>query len=423
MLKRDEFFHLVRDALNHLDDLPFLETSPLAQMLAAPGEVADGTSLRRRLLDAVQRLRPSGSGLGAETAWRRYRCIYLRHVEGADAERVRRELQVSGRQMRRDSLAGLEAVVALLWPTYVRRQDPSQAPRSPSGDGTPQESSLSEAALLETELAKLGSSPAEGPLNVERTVLGAVDTITRLAESRGVHVRLALPPQLPPAVVDRAVLRQVLLNLLTFAVEGDSGRQVEVGGRRGPHGVELHISIRPVQRRPDLLGDHRLMVSERLIALQGGALRLEMGAADELIARINISAAPPATVLVIDDNPDLARLFQRYLWAGGYQMLQASTGSQALRLAREARPRVITLDVMMPSQDGWEVLRELQRDPSTIGVPVIVCSVLHERDLAFSLGAADFLAKPVSQQALLAALERCLSSAPALEPPLPQTRP
>jgi CheY-like chemotaxis protein len=210
--------------------------------------------------------------------------------------------------------------------------------------------------------------------------------------------------------VNRAALRQALLSVLTFAVAECAEHHVEIGGRAGAERVELCVAARPSQPRADLLSDTRLVVIERLIGLQGGDVRLETTATGDVVVWIGLRAAPSTTVLVIDDNPDFARLFQRYLWAGGYQMIQAGSGAQALQLVRESQPSVITLDVMMPSQDGWEVLSELHRDEATRDIPVVVCSVLRERELALALGATDFLSKPVTQQALLAVLERCLSS-------------
>jgi CheY-like chemotaxis protein len=111
-------------------------------------------------------------------------------------------------------------------------------------------------------------------------------------------------------------------------------------------------------------------------------------------------------VLVIDDNPEVIQLFQRYLGGGAYYVVGATTSQEALRLTREIRPHAITLDVMMPTQDGWEILQNLKNHPATKDIPVIVCSVLREHELALSLGAADFLAKPITQQMLLMALTR-----------------
>jgi CheY-like chemotaxis protein len=126
--------------------------------------------------------------------------------------------------------------------------------------------------------------------------------------------------------------------------------------------------------------------------------------------------APGATVLVVDDNPDLARLFQRYLVGTKYQVVSATTGQRALELASELHPIAITLDLMMPSQDGWELLQNLLRGPQTRGMPVIVCSVLPSRALALALGASQFLAKPVTRESLLAVLASCQPSG-SEEPP------
>jgi CheY-like chemotaxis protein len=428
MIAQEQFARLVRESLVHLDDLPFLASSPLAGLLATADEIPDGASLRVQLLSALRCLQPASSVPRDNKAWRRHDCVYLRHVEGLSVEDVQARLNISGRQMRRDHLAGIATVTLHLWATYARatyaqngqRLSTGPLPMEPTAETSASEE---EEALLAAALATLGNSPSAGPLNVEQTILGAVDTVTRLAESHHVEIRLDLPAQLPPVMVDRAVLRQVLLNLLTSFIEGGDGECVELGGKGDGQGVEIRVTVRGTHPGSRPVSDQRITLSQQLIARQGGSLVIDATRRGETVALVGIPAAPPTTVLVIDDNPDLARLFQRYLWAGGYQMLQANTGSQALRMASDLRPRIITLDVMMPSQDGWEVLRELQLGPNTRDIPVIICSILRERDLAFSLGAADFLAKPVTQQTLLIALERCLGAVPAQESPIPPPRP
>ncbi|MCB0134844.1 MAG: response regulator, partial [Caldilineaceae bacterium] len=88
----------------------------------------------------------------------------------------------------------------------------------------------------------------------------------------------------------------------------------------------------------------------------------------------------------------------------------ATSGEAALAQVRQATPQAIVLDVMMPHQDGWEVLQALRQEPACATVPIIVCSVLREHDLALSLGANDTLVKPVSQPALLDVLRRWLGT-------------
>jgi len=147
--------------------------------------------------------------------------------------------------------------------------------------------------------------------------------------------------------------------------------------------------------------------------LQAGSLHVGLREGCAFHAAVLLPLGRAKTLLVIDDNPDVAALFARFVRDEGYRVLQASTGPAALRLAQQARPDAITLDVLMPSEDGWDILRRLKGDAGTRSIPVILCSVLPERSLALALGVAEFLNKPVTQQALLAALQRCVSTAKA----------
>jgi len=113
-----------------------------------------------------------------------------------------------------------------------------------------------------------------------------------------------------------------------------------------------------------------------------------------------------ATILVVDDDPAALRLLSKTLKSEGYQVIEARTGKQALEQARAHRPAAITLDVLMPHMDGWSVLATLKADPELRDIPVIMVTVLKERGMAFSLGASDFMTKPVDRAALKAMLRR-----------------
>jgi CheY-like chemotaxis protein len=109
-------------------------------------------------------------------------------------------------------------------------------------------------------------------------------------------------------------------------------------------------------------------------------------------------------VLVVDDNRELFELFQRFVFGQPYQLTHAASVDQALTLARTTKPAAITLDLMMPNRDGWEFLQIQQADADIASIPVIVCSVLAEPELAFSLGARGYLKKPITADDLLRAL-------------------
>lgn len=107
-----------------------------------------------------------------------------------------------------------------------------------------------------------------------------------------------------------------------------------------------------------------------------------------------------ARVLVIDDDPVARDLISRYLTRMGYGVVLAQSGEEGLEKARELQPDVITLDVLMPTMDGWTVLGSLREDPVVADIPVIVMTILDDRNLGFSLGAADFINKPINQPQL-----------------------
>jgi len=113
-----------------------------------------------------------------------------------------------------------------------------------------------------------------------------------------------------------------------------------------------------------------------------------------------------AEILVIDDEVTARDLIYRALTKEGYRVTTAGSGQEGLVLARKLKPAMITLDVMMPGMDGWSVLSALKADPETVVIPVIMVSVVDERNLGFALGAADYLLKPIDWERLGATLKR-----------------
>jgi CheY-like chemotaxis protein len=120
------------------------------------------------------------------------------------------------------------------------------------------------------------------------------------------------------------------------------------------------------------------------------------------------TGALAGTVLIIDDDGSARDVLARTLAREGFHVLAAATGQEGLRLARERKPDVITLDVLMPGQDGWAVLRGLKSDPALSQIPVVMVTMVDERSLALELGAAGYLVKPVERERLLDVLRRQL---------------
>ena len=418
-MDRDTLLQHVRAALGLLYQEPLLHMHPLAELLVPQASAdARGAALKRVLLEAMQQLRPPHATAYHSPAWRRYRSLFQHYLEGKSFEEIAEEQGISSRQARRDHHEAIEVLGDILWAQYCRARETSLS--GPGRTGTePATAGLSGSNhLLEAELRRLDAYPTEEPTSFEETLQSATQVVRRLAEVIGTTLELALPEALPPVAANRTVLRQALLSLLSYAVEPCPGGRVTVTAASAPHGVDLHIVASDWRGPPPASPDEseRLAVSRRLLEAQGGALEMRVSNATCVSFRLSLPAKELPTVLVVDDNPDVPRLFQRYLGSASYRLLQATTAQTALRLAREARPRVITLDLMMPSQDGWELLQVLKRDRETAKIPVVVCSVLQERALAMALGASHFLPKPITQAALLAVLEQCCAGPPAGPP-------
>jgi CheY-like chemotaxis protein len=118
------------------------------------------------------------------------------------------------------------------------------------------------------------------------------------------------------------------------------------------------------------------------------------------------------TVLVIDDDASTREIITRFLSKGGFRTVAASNGESGLKLAKQLRPTAITLDVMMPGVDGWTVLAQLKADPDLADIPVIVVTILDEKDMGYSLGAADYMTKPIDRERLLAIVRRHCRESP-----------
>ena len=125
-------------------------------------------------------------------------------------------------------------------------------------------------------------------------------------------------------------------------------------------------------------------------------------AADGLLYTLQMTRGR-STVLVVDDNEGLGQLFERFVADHACRVVQATSGAEGLRMAQEMIPDAVVLDVMMPKLDGWEVLQTLRAQSATAEIPVIICSVITDQQLAASLGAVFYLPKPITRESVLEA--------------------
>ncbi len=405
---REQLLTLTHDALERLYDYVFLQSHPLAERL---GDVASewnrGAALHRVLVETIERLKPPAGTPTHSPLWRRYRHVFMRYVEAATLVQIADDLGVSERQARRDHRDALEAIVDLLQQRLNPKPNPPRgASRSVPGAG-PAGASLPEGAAAPTTVL------------LSSVVDGALATLERLVQARSLTFEVCdAGADVAISALDRTTLRQIVLgmalNAIDLAVEGS-----RIGVDVQTVGAEVHLDVRVMATKatdPEVTAavEGRLALGKRLASKHGATLVRE-ASADGVRFGLSLPVLRTPTVLLVEDNAGMRRLMRRYLGGHAYAVLEARSASEALALATSQRPDVITLDIMLPETDGWELLQTLRAQPATRHIPVIVCSVLRERELAYSLGATEFLAKPLTRDALLQALAATL---PAPSPEL-----
>lgn len=407
-------FRELHHALSHLSDLAFQRSHPFGQLLA-PEQPVTPSQLRDLLLATIDGLRPPSDAPPDGSRWRAYRYLTLRYLEEARPEEVARALGLGDRQARR---VHAEALRTLLIALSDRLKLPRDADRGEAGAARPAGApggvaagvpDVEGASALESELSRIEAEQSLEPIDVQTAIADAVRLIAQLAANRSVTIDYSSASPTAVVMSARVVLRQVFLSVLNYLIHFESGRRITVAVVEKPSGADIGFRLSVSDGRAGSTAfDERasaLALTRRLVEGQGGSLAIETSKVGDVAVRLTLPTVHTTLVLVVDDNPDVVRLFSRYLHGTGYRLAQARNGTMAHEMAVELRPDVIILDLMMPVQDGWDVFQQLRSDPATARIPIIVCSILPEMDVAVALGAAGSLAKPVTREALRAALE------------------
>jgi CheY-like chemotaxis protein len=202
-----------------------------------------------------------------------------------------------------------------------------------------------------------------------------------------------------------SALRQVLIAAIRELAQHTTSGQITIGATRSERNARIEVSGQPAA----LSGtpDHAFI--QEMVSTQGGTLRTILDG-DAISLCVELPAVS-RTVLVVDDNKDIAHLYRRYALGTSYHIVHTAQGKEVVELAERTQPDIIVLDVMLPDADGWELLSHLREHPATRNTPILICSVVREEELALALGADFTLTKPVERQQFVAALDRLLSQA------------
>jgi CheY-like chemotaxis protein len=401
MLTRGQFRDELQEALNHLHDPDRLGRSPLVALLGVSERINTYTALQDLLTEAIGALKPGPDVPADSRAWRIYELLSCRYVQELSPPEVAHQLGLSVRHMHREQAAALDALARYLWDRFslagreLLVRDAGSEPDVHCGPPS-----------LQEELAWLRDAACEQPADVVEALKTAIELAGSMAQRHRTLLEIALPDHLPGVAVHPVGLNQLLLNMLTASIRRAASDSVSVTAQIAGHEVEVVFRCAQAQGAGYATDDVRLLAATREVADLCGVSIAVSAEGLPFAARIGLPLHRQVTVLAIDDNADTLRLLEHYMLGSRYRLVGAQDPEQALALAAEVHPQVIVLDVMMPQVDGWRLLGRLREHPATGDVPVVVCTIMAQEELAFTLGAAACLRKPVTQAQFLETLDQ-----------------
>jgi signal transduction histidine kinase/DNA-binding response OmpR family regulator len=282
-------------------------------------------------------------------------------------------------------------------------------------------------------------------------------TVRSELEKKGLTLQTQVDPALPSVVADREKLSAVLENLVINAIKfTPEGGRITVSAQRSPAGgkpgAEIMVADTGIGIPPDQLARifnrfHQvdtsstrrfggvglgLAIVKSIVEAHESTIEVESQENKGTVFRFRlpvVERAEPAApaprgderaeeglVLVVDDDPAVSRTIRSYLEDEGLAVLSASTGAEGASLAADRHPDLILLDLLLPDQSGLELLQVLKREPATARIPVLVISIMNDAVKGLTMGAADYLVKPVDRAAVVASVRRLLDGQQGHEP-------
>ncbi len=279
----------------------------------------------------------------------------------------------------------------------------------------------------------------------EVDLAGLVEEVRSIVEplvaANANHLEIVCPARLGTFYTDRTKLKQSLLNLLSNAGKFTHDGRVKLEVRPADREISFIVSDTGIGMTEEQQGrlfqafsqaelsttrryggtGLGLAITKHFCEMLGGGITVESvpeqgstftvtlpdhGRAATAASAIPEGAEHAALVMIVDDDPNARDLLAATVRREGYRVIEATDGETALALAREWHPDAVTLDVLMPRMDGWAVLTAFKSDPELAEIPVIIVTVLADRGIAVSLGAAEFLTKPVDRARLAATIRQ-----------------
>jgi CheY-like chemotaxis protein len=400
------------EMLNHLYD-PIYRPSEKLWMALHVNRDSGLQALRDAILSGIEELKPAANVPPSALSWRIYGMLHYRYVEGLPQEVTADKLGITARHLRRSYADAIHALSLTLWeksggaspapPSNQGRETPEPITNLPVGNNIPLPvTAISWQEQLARELEALEETEAGSVSNISEIFDYVVRIASHLTRQYGIQLTAqSVSPRLM-AAIHHSVLCQILISVIDQLVKQMESGELQLTAAADQGQVQINISGTLL---PDGAVQDFEPIQELLTPFDIGLTTRELDGGFQLsIELLQVDRC----VLVVDDNPDMAHLYRRYLAGTRYYLQHVNRGEKTFEAIDLYRPDLVVLDVMLPDIDGWDLLTRLHENPETRPLPVLICSVMREKELAFSLGARYFLSKPVQRQDFIKALNLVL---------------
>jgi CheY-like chemotaxis protein len=399
-----EFEHQVEEALTRLYD-PTYHPPQLLCLHVGFGALQPLDLVRDALIKAIEQLQPATEVPATARVRRIYDLLDLRFVQGKTQKESALRLGITVRHLRREQQLATHLLAERLW------ERPKALPlmaQRPLHELTAQEEQdeLGWREQVRREIHVLQDNAPGLLANIQETLAA----ITELADAltAGATIVIDVKPTAPDLWVAThpSVLRELLIAAVDKLVPSlHPSSVIHFSTLTKGDRVEIKLSGCPATLAQ--LPDSKFI--DEVLELYGGnfAVRQQQNGVE---FSFTLPLVKPLAVLVVDDNDDLVHFYRRYTEATRYTIHHVAHGQHLWEKIASVPPDVIVLDVMLPDIGGWDVLRQLRKEPLTKNVPIIICSVIQHEELAKTLGANFYLSKPTHRKDFLRALDVATNS-------------
>jgi CheY-like chemotaxis protein len=400
----EEFEQHLREALAHLYD-PTYQPPELLWLITESQQGGRVESVQAAIIQAIKDLKPPADVPPSARIRRVYDLLAYRYIQDLTQEEAAQRLGITPRHLRREQQQAIDVLARRLWEQREteRLLKNKTTPNKSLTSGATKAEADSEAwhSQVKKELVSLQRSAPGIIADVGEAMQAAVKLTCALTQKHQIELQVEpISPHLT-AAIHPSILHQLLITAIEKLIQHMSSGQITLWASREAKNVKIVVSGRPISTDTPPNSD---LMREIMTTCQGSIeVRLDN---KQTSFYLGLPSAEEIRVLVIDDNMDLVHFYRRYIAGTRYQIVHVAKGQHVFEIVETTPPDIIVLDVMLPDIDGWELLAQLQEQPLTQSIPIVVCSVVRREAVALALGAALYLPKPVRRRQFIQGLDQ-----------------